>query len=450
MIDVRAAVDPLREMDYRSVGRHNSARSAYVVYADLVYDITEFLGRHPGGSAILGAALGTDITDILDTYHDVHVSRLLQSPAFRERNGIRLAAKLAPGPEAGNSLVGLHDYQSRRRYPRADDMAIELRKEVTDFLRRTGLPPRKRRGECLLLLTMFYASYGIGIFMAFIVGSPLWCLLLGPMTTFMMVNVAHTALHGGFSDSRLLNLVGQCLFDACGYAACRWNVDHQSHHQAPHSSVDLQTAPPTGMRFFENQAPRWFHRHQMIYLWLVLAVYAPSSWITYSYDTLFRYPSRPVEKILHVGFKLIFFVLPIASTFVRFDLAHALGNFFLFIVSMSYSSVFMLFIQHGDSYLPEDQSDPWSVRQVSTSVSWRCKSRVFEWLFGYFNYHIEHHLFPGLNPALYPKIQPIVKAICAKYGVRYKDISYAELVGSQLGAWRAYAAGRHPSLEAVG
>jgi fatty acid desaturase len=329
-------------------------------------------------------------------------------------------------------------------------MAIELRKEVADFLRRTGLPPRKRLGECLLLLAMFYGSYGIGIFMAFIAGSPLWCLLLGPMITFMMVNVAHTAMHGRFSDSRRLNLLGQCLFDAGGYAASCWDVDHQSHHQAPHSSIDLQTAPATGMRFFEHQPSRWFHRHQMIYLWLILAVYAPSSWITHSYCTLFKYPGRPVEKVLHVGFKLIFFVLPIASTFVRFDLAHALGNFILFAVSMSYSTVFMLFIQHGDSYLPEDQSDHWSVRQVTTSVSWRSKSRTFDWLFGYFNHHTEHHLFPGLNPALYPKIQPIVKTICAKYGVRYKDVSYAELVGSQLGAWRAYAAGRYPTREAVG
>jgi len=63
----------------------------------------------------------------------------------------------------------------------------------------------------------------------------------------------------------------------------------------------------------------------------------------------------------------------------------------------------------------------------------------FEWLFGYFNYHTEHHLFPGLNPSLYPKIQPIVKSVCEKYGVRYKHISYLEMVCSQVRAWRKYS-----------
>jgi len=80
------------------------------------------------------------------------------------------------------------------------------------------------------------------------------------------------------------------------------------------------------------------------------------------------------------------------------------------------------------------------VRQVITSASWRGNSRLFEWLFGYFNYHTEHHLFPGLNPSIYPKIQPIVKSICEKYGVPYKHISYWELVSSQVRAWKKYSA----------
>jgi fatty acid desaturase len=108
---------------------------------------------------------------------------------------------------------------------------------------------------------------------------------------------------------------------------------------------------------------------------------------------------------------------------------------------MSYFSLFTLFIQHEDSYLPEDEKEPWSVRQVVTSVSWRSRSALFEWLFGYFNFHIEHHLFPGLNPSVYPKIQPLVKAICKRHHVRYKDITYLELVSSQVRAWRRYAIG---------
>jgi fatty acid desaturase len=79
--------------------------------------------------------------------------------------------------------------------------------------------------------------------------------------------------------------------------------------------------------------------------------------------------------------------------------------------------------------------------KIATSSSWYTRNRFFEWLLGYFNYHTEHHLFPGLNPALYPKIQPIVRSVCAASWVRYKYISFFELVRSQVRAWRKFSHG---------
>jgi fatty acid desaturase/predicted heme/steroid binding protein len=430
----------LASMDYRSVGRHNSETSAYVVYEGLVYDITGFLRRHPGGKSILLAALGTDVTETLDSFHDVHVSRLIRSEQFRNANGVAVIARLERTPSDGLNLLGNHDYQSRREYRRPDPMGDELRRQVMSYLRRTGLPTKKSLTECLVLLVLFYGLYATAVYMAFIQGSPLWCLLMGPIATFMAVNVGHTVMHGGFSNSRIVNILGRSLWDAGGYASCCWDVEHQGHHQAPHTTIDLQTAGSTGMRFFEHQKFERFHRYQMFYMWIVFVFYSPASWVMHSYRTLFVYPSvLPWEKALHIGFKSFGFVVPITLSFFLSDIAIALGNLALFALSMSYFSLFTLFIQHEDSYLPEDKNEPWSVRQVTTSVSWRANSRLFEWLFGYFNYHTEHHLFPGLNPSLYPKIQPIVKSVCEKYGVRYKHISYLEMVCSQVRAWRKYS-----------
>jgi linoleoyl-CoA desaturase len=426
-------------MDYRTVGRHNTEKSAYVVYDELVYDVTAFLRLHPGGKSILAAALGTDITDTLDSFHDIYVSHLLRSRQFRDANGIGLVARL-DRTDPGFNRIGRNDYQSRREYRRPDPMGDELRREVMAYLRRAGLPFKKTLSECLILLALFYGLYGTAVFMAFIEGSPLWCLLMGPIATFMAVNVGHTVMHGGFSDSRMVNFLGRSLWDAGGYASCCWDIEHQGHHQAPHTTIDLQTAGSTGMRFFEHQEYKWFHRYQMFYMWLAFVFYSPASWVTHSYKTLVKYPSVLLwEKIAHVGFKFFGFVLPITASFFLFEFRVAFGHLMLFAFSMSYFSLFTLFIQHEDCYLPEHENEPWSVRQVTTSVTWRSNSRLFEWLFGYFNYHTEHHLFPGLNPALYPKIQPIVKSICQKYGVRYKNISYPELVWSQVKAWQKYA-----------
>jgi fatty acid desaturase len=242
--------------------------------------------------------------------------------------------------------------------------------------------------------------------------------------------------------ARLVNLLGKSLWDAGGYASCCWDIEHQAHHQAPHTSIDLQTAPTTGLRFFEHQKTKGIYRYQMYYMWLIFILYSPASWMTHTYKTLFKYTSVTApDKALHIAFKLCGFVFPIVLSFWLNPIGIASRNLFLFSISMSYFSLFTLFIQHEDSYLPENEQEPWSMRQVVTSVSWRSPSRLFEWLFGYFNYHIEHHLFPGLNPSIYPKIQPLVKSICEKYGVRYKHITYFELVSSQIRAWRRYAIG---------
>src|SRR5579864_1236699 len=433
-------------LDYREVGAHNSEKSAFVIYDGMVYDITEFLRFHPGGKSILVPALGTDITDTLDSFHDSYVSRLLQSSEHRRQYGIRLAGRLASVVH-GRNQIGRYEYQSRRQYQRPDAMGAELRKEVFAYLRRARLPMKKTPAKGLSLLIFFYALYGLGLYMAFIQGSALWCLLLGPIATFMAVNVAHTVMHGGFSDSEVVNLMGRTLWDLGGYSSRCWDVEHQSHHQAPHTTIDAQTAGGSVVRFFEHQPFKWFHRYQMFYIWFIFVLYSPNSWVVHSYNTLFRYKCVPLhEKVIHVVAKTIGFIVPITLSFRLHGFPTASGNLFLFAVSMSYFSLFTLFIQHEDAYLSEDEMEPWSVRQVTTSVTWYTSNFVLEWLLGYFNYHIEHHLFPGLNPDLYPKIQPIVRSVCERHGIAYKNISYFELVRSQLAAWKKFSLGPHQEI----
>ena len=426
-------------LTYQDIGDHNRKESAFVAYEGLVFDITDFLNHHPGGSAILQTALGTDITDTIDSFHDIKVGKFLLSEEYRDRFEIKLIGRLRTSSEQ-RTHEGKFSYQSRRIYRRPDPMYDDLRKEVHHFIFKNKLPVKKGIWECIALLAIYWGLLTCAVYFGFLMGSTLWCALLGPIATFMAVNVGHTVMHGGFSNNALVNLLGRCLWDAGGYAACCWDVEHQAHHQAPHTSIDPQTADEVGMRFFEHQEKKWYHQYQMFYLWLLFVFYSPSSWFTHTYKTLFVFPSLTLtDKLLHLGFKLTFFVAPIVLSFFLLDPLLASLNLLVFAISMSYFSIFTLFIQHEDAYLPEREWESWSERQVITSVSWRSNSRVFEWFFGHFNYHIEHHLFPGLNPSLYPKIQPIVKSICKRYGVNYKDISYWELVSSQVRAWRKFS-----------
>jgi fatty acid desaturase/predicted heme/steroid binding protein len=434
-----AAPRSLPVFTYAEVAKHDSEASAFVVHDGLVYDVTQFLQFHPGGKSILLTNLGTDITDMVASFHDPYVAQLLSSEGQREQYGIRLVAKLAP-VGAGSNQIGLQSYQSRRQYSKPDPMAAELRKRVYAYLRENGLPIQKCFLNSLFLILFFYFLYAIGVWMAFIRGSAVWCLLLGPICTFGAVNVAHSVMHGAFADSRTLKFFGRTLWDLGGYSSRSWDIEHQIHHQAPHTVIDLQTAGDSLVRFFEHQTVKSVHRYQMFYIWFAFVLFSPSSWLIHTYKTLFLYKCVPLsEKAVHVAAKMVGFLIPISVSFYRFGAGTALVNLFLFAVSMSYSSLFLLFIQHEDCYLPQDGTEAWSVRQVATSSTWYTRNRALEWLLGYFNYHTEHHLFPGLNPALYPKIQPIVQSVCREFGIRYKYISFFELVRSQIQAWKKFA-----------
>ncbi|KAL1648712.1 hypothetical protein SLS58_001887 [Diplodia intermedia] len=54
---------------YDEVSKHNSPESCWVILYGHVYDVTSFLGEHPGGSKIILQLAGTDATDEYDPIH---------------------------------------------------------------------------------------------------------------------------------------------------------------------------------------------------------------------------------------------------------------------------------------------------------------------------------------------------------------------------------------------
>lgn len=53
------------------VEQHNTEKDAWVIHRAKVYDVSEFLERHPGGKDILLAYAGRDVTTLM-TQHDPH------------------------------------------------------------------------------------------------------------------------------------------------------------------------------------------------------------------------------------------------------------------------------------------------------------------------------------------------------------------------------------------
>ncbi|CAG8584421.1 3389_t:CDS:2 [Acaulospora colombiana] len=62
---------PGKKFTWEELSKHNTRNSAYVAVRGNVYDITDFIERHPGGEDILLFAAGRDVTQAFETYHEL-------------------------------------------------------------------------------------------------------------------------------------------------------------------------------------------------------------------------------------------------------------------------------------------------------------------------------------------------------------------------------------------
>ena len=80
----------------------------------------------------------------------------------------------------------------------------------------------------------------------------------------------------------------------------------------------------------------------------------------------------------------------------------------------------------GDIYQfssPHKSQGEFYLRQIMGSVNYNTGSDLIDFGHGFLNYQIEHHLFPNMPHSFYQKMQPIVKDLCTKHKLEYRQES---------------------------
>jgi len=72
---------------------------------------------------------------------------------------------------------------------------------------------------------------------------------------------------------------------------------------------------------------------------------------------------------------------------------------------------------------PAEGKGEFYLRQILGSVNYKTGGDLNDFLHGWLNYQIEHHLFPNLPLSQYQKMQPIVKEVCKKHNLPYRQES---------------------------
>ena len=72
---------------------------------------------------------------------------------------------------------------------------------------------------------------------------------------------------------------------------------------------------------------------------------------------------------------------------------------------------------------PSKSQGEFYLRQIMGSVNYNTGTDAIDFAHGFLNYQIEHHLFPNMPLSYYQKMQPIVKDICKKHNLEYRQES---------------------------
>ena len=72
---------------------------------------------------------------------------------------------------------------------------------------------------------------------------------------------------------------------------------------------------------------------------------------------------------------------------------------------------------------PHKSQGEFYLRQIMGSVNYNTGSDLIDFGHGWLNYQIEHHIFPNLPLSQYQKLQPLVKELCKKHNLEYRQES---------------------------
>jgi len=93
-----------------------------------------------------------------------------------------------------------------------------------------------------------------------------------------------------------------------------------------------------------------------------------------------------------------------------------LHSFLVIVPNHSADDIYMFnepYKGHGEFYL----------RQIMGSVNYNTGSDWKDFLHGFLNYQVEHHIYPDMPLSFYQKTQPLIKDICKKHNLEYRQES---------------------------
>lgn len=263
-------------------------------------------------------------------------------------------------------------------------------------------------------------------------------IVIGSLSIFVALNIAHDAAHNTFSKHRKVNEILLYTFDLLGANGYMWRLKHvYSHH--PHVNIpnmDGDIKQSNLVRIFPNAPFLRLHQYQYLYMPFLYLLYTLVWLLFRDFRDFFNTDISGKPNIKHhwTQFLRLFLgksfyisnLLILPTLLLPFSFSEVLLGFVLMNFTASMTVAMALISAHvgEESVYPQPDENglmpsSWVLHQIATTTDFATKSPIITHLFGGFNHHVVHHLFPNICHIHYPELTKIVKTTCAEFGIKY-------------------------------
>ena len=369
------------------------------------------------------------------------------------------------------------EHSDKSQYAKYEDIDKDQLEKDIDAIKSTMLPPNEDDFKHLLKLERWgkmstYTGYGLILLLVLLetfVSGGLNSFIFWPLAIVSALaistgnvsrwaNTTHPILHGGYDKVSNIPERYTKKFFAKGprryidwidwIKPQAWEYEHNiMHHYHLGEDDDPDNVERNLQWLIQSKTPMWL-RYVIIYAFAgtwKFTYYAPNT-----LRILENKKNRDQEKLEVTDFNLDprtksglelwmdnlipyfvikFIVFP--ALFLPFGLHAVLIAFGITLLAEFFANLhsFLVIVPNHsaeDIYMfsePHKSTGEFYLRQIMGSVNYNTGSDLKDFAHGFLNYQIEHHLFPNMPLSYYQKMQPIVKEICKKHKLEYRQES---------------------------
>ncbi|XP_058057078.1 cytochrome b5-related protein-like [Anopheles bellator] len=371
---------------------------------DTLYDLSDFIDHHPGGSEWIRLTKGTDITESFETHHiNTRAEGLLAKYKVRE----------ATAPRAVQ--LTFHD----------DGFYRTLKRRVRDKLKDIDYAPVKQ--SKLIIDSMLAAAFGLA-FLAIRLHSYVIGAFSGLFVCWTMI-AAHNFFHQR-DNWRMMT------FNLAFSSYRKWRVSHaMSHHNFPNSILDLEiTYFEPYLCWLPNPATKSaFVRYGS---W----AYGPIVYSVLLYAEFFKRIAETVKlgkNTFHLD-DLVTFILPTFMYVVGTTSLWEVVKMWLFVVLVA-SFMFGLIGLNAAHHHPKTVHDgdripeniDYAVYQLAAVIDRSDTKGSLFMVLTTFGDHCLHHLFPTLDHGILPQLYPVFFETCHEFETVYREMPWLQQIIGQ-------------------